>query len=89
MRSRPDTGCSTVPSVSTLENLTRSPLIALDRDTDYGNEKGAGAGIKQALDEGIVKREELVIVSKLWNTFHEKERVEPIARQQLEWWGIE
>jgi len=36
-----------------------------------------------------VKREDLVIVSKLWNTFHEKERVEPITRQQLEWWGID
>ncbi|KAF9479456.1 D-xylose reductase [Pholiota conissans] len=56
---------------------------------DYGNEKEAGAGIKRALDEGIVKREELTIVSKLWNTFHEKERVEPITRQQLEWWGID
>ncbi|KAF9525239.1 D-xylose reductase [Crepidotus variabilis] len=56
---------------------------------DYGNEKEAGKGVKKAIDEGIVKREDLVIVSKLWNTFHEKERVEPIVRQQLEWWGIE
>ncbi|KAF9483224.1 D-xylose reductase [Pholiota conissans] len=55
---------------------------------DYGNEKEAGVGIKRAIDEGIVKREDLIIVSKLWNTFHEKERVEPITRQQLEWWGI-
>jgi len=56
---------------------------------DYGNEKEAGVGVKRAIDEGIVKREDLVIVSKLWNTFHEKERVEPIVRQQLEWWGID
>jgi D-xylose reductase len=56
---------------------------------DYGNEKEAGVGVKRAIDEGIVKREDLVIVSKLWNTFHEKERVEPIVRQQLEWWGLE
>jgi len=56
---------------------------------DYGNEKEAGLGIKRAIDEGIVKREDLIIVSKLWNTFHEKERVEPIVRQQLEWWGID
>ncbi|PPQ94399.1 hypothetical protein CVT25_002487 [Psilocybe cyanescens] len=56
---------------------------------DYGNEKEAGVGVKRAIDEGIVKREDLTIVSKLWNTFHEKERVEPIVRQQLEWWGLE
>ncbi|KAF8908558.1 D-xylose reductase [Gymnopilus junonius] len=56
---------------------------------DYGNEKEAGQGVKRAIDEGLVKREDLVIVSKLWNTFHEKERVEPIVRQQLEWWGID
>lgn len=58
-------------------------------DSDYGNEKEAGVGVKRAIDEGIVKREDLVIVSKLWNTFHEKERVEPITREQLKWWGIE
>lgn len=56
---------------------------------DYGNEKEAGDGIKRAIDEGLVKREELTIVSKLWNTFHEKEHVLPITKQQLEWWGIE
>jgi len=57
--------------------------------SDYGNEKEAGQGVKRAIDEGLVKREDLVIVSKLWNTFHEKERVVPIVKQQLEWWGLE
>jgi D-xylose reductase len=36
-----------------------------------------------------VKREELFIVSKLWNTFHDAERVEPIVKKQLADWGIE
>ena len=27
-----------------------------------------GEGIKKAIDEGIVKREDLFVVSKLWNT---------------------
>jgi D-xylose reductase len=56
---------------------------------DYGNEKEAGQGVKRAIDEGLVKRSDLFITSKLWNTFHEKERVEPITRKQLEWWGLE
>jgi D-xylose reductase len=36
-----------------------------------------------------VKREELFIVSKLWNTFHDGDRVEPIVRKQLADWGLE
>lgn len=63
--------------------------MTISINADYGNEKEAGVGVKRAIDEGIVKREDLVIASKLWNTFHEKERVEPITREQLNWWGIE
>jgi len=58
-------------------------------EIDYGNEKEAGRGVKRAIDEGLVKREDLFISSKLWNTFHEKERVKSIAKTQLEWWGLE
>lgn len=70
-------------------NAIKAGYRLFDGAFDYGNEKGAGKGVKRAIDEGIVKREDLTIVSKLWNTFHEKERVEPIVRQQLEWWGLE
>ncbi|ODQ60791.1 hypothetical protein WICANDRAFT_40273 [Wickerhamomyces anomalus NRRL Y-366-8] len=48
---------------------------AFDGATDYGNEVEVGQGIKKALDEGLVKREELVIISKLWNTFHHPKNV--------------
>lgn len=57
--------------------------------TDYGNEVEAGQGIARAIKEGIVKREELFIVSKLWNTFHDGDKVEPIVRKQLADWGID
>lgn len=36
-----------------------------------------------------MKREELFIVSKLWNTFHDGDKVEPIVRKQLADWGID
>jgi D-xylose reductase len=36
-----------------------------------------------------VKREELFIVSKLWNSFHDGDKVEPICRKQLADWGVD
>ncbi|KAK5657104.1 hypothetical protein OQA88_3632 [Cercophora sp. LCS_1] len=60
-----------------------------DGACDYGNEVECGQGVARAIAEGIVKREELFIVSKLWNTFHDGERVEPIVRKQLADWGID
>jgi D-xylose reductase len=60
-----------------------------DAAADYGNEVEAGQGIARAIKEGIVKREELFIVSKLWNTYHDRERVEPMVRKQLKDWGLD
>ncbi|KAL4785334.1 NADP-dependent oxidoreductase domain-containing protein [Aspergillus varians] len=60
-----------------------------DGACDYGNEVEAGQGVARAISEGIVKREELFIVSKLWNSFHDGDRVEPIARKQLADWGVD
>ncbi|OJK00991.1 hypothetical protein ASPACDRAFT_77840 [Aspergillus aculeatus ATCC 16872] len=60
-----------------------------DGACDYGNETEAGQGVARAIADGLVKREELFIVSKLWNSFHDAERVEPIARKQLQDWGLE
>ncbi|XP_074270845.1 aldo-keto reductase family 4 member C8-like [Silene latifolia] len=41
----------------------------------YQNEKQIGQVLKQLFDEGVVKREELFITSKLWNFDHEPEDV--------------
>ncbi|CAG7999732.1 unnamed protein product [Penicillium nalgiovense] len=60
-----------------------------DGACDYGNEVEAGQGVARAIKEGIVKREDLFIVSKLWNSFHEADKVEPIARKQLADWGVD
>lgn len=56
-------------------NAIKNGYRAFDGATDYGNEVEVGQGFKRALDEGIVKREELFIVSKLWNTFHHPKNV--------------
>ena len=54
-----------------------------DSASDYGNEKEVGEGIKRAIDEGLCTREELWVTSKLWNTYHAKEHVQPAIEKTL------
>ncbi|KAB8349876.1 hypothetical protein FH972_023889 [Carpinus fangiana] len=67
----------------------QSSFNATNTSTDYGNEKEAGEGINRAIKDGLVKREDLFIVSKLWNSFHDKEQVKPICKRQLADYGID
>lgn len=73
----------------TVYNAIKTGYRLFDGACDYGNEVEAGQGVARAIKDGLVTREELFIVSKLWNTFHDKEQVEPITRKQLADWGIE
>lgn len=49
----------------------------------YGNEEQVGEAVKQKIKEGVVKREELFITSKLWCTDHKKESVIPALKKTL------
>jgi len=55
----------------------------LDSAADYGNEVEVGAGIAQALEQGLCQREELWITSKLWNTYHRPEHVRAACEKSL------
>ncbi|KXT17496.1 hypothetical protein AC579_3218 [Pseudocercospora musae] len=70
-------------------NAIKTGYRLFDGACDYGNEKEAGEGVARAIKDGLVKREDLFIVSKLWNSFHDKERVAPITDKQLKDWGID
>ncbi|KAM5532857.1 hypothetical protein V8D89_013498 [Ganoderma adspersum] len=60
----------------------------IDGACDYGNEKECGDGLRKAIDEGIVERRDVWVVSKLWNTFHRKEHVTEAVKRSLADWGV-
>ena len=41
----------------------------------YGNEPEIGEVFSKVFSEGVIKREDVFITSKLWNTFHRAEEV--------------
>ena len=47
----------------------------IDTANDYANEHVIGEALAELFSEGVVKREELFIQCKLWNTNHRKEHV--------------
>jgi len=60
----------------------------IDGAADYGNEKEAGEGVRRAIDEGIIKREDIFITTKIWNTNHSFDHVKAACKKQLEDWGV-
>ena len=54
----------------------------IDTASKYENEVEVGKGINKAINEGIVKREDLFVVTKMWP--NEKEDPEKALRQSLE-----
>lgn len=56
----------------------------IDTAPVYGNQMEIGQALKDAVNEGDIKRENLFITSKLWNDAHAKEDVLPALRETLE-----
>lgn len=54
----------------------------------YGNESEVGAGLKVKFDAGL-KREDVFIVSKLWNNAHKKENVRAACEKTLKDLGLQ
>jgi len=73
----------------TVKNALATGYLLIDCACDYGNEKQVGQGLKQAFAEGIVKREEVWVTSKLWNTYHARDHVKMACKKTLEDLGLD
>eukprot|EP01084_Bolivina_argentea_P186874 322013_1 len=73
---------------SAVEYALKIGYRLIDAAAIYGNEKEVGAGISAALAAGI-KREDIFITSKLWNTKHAEGDVVPSLKKTLSDLGLE
>ncbi|KAI0023728.1 aldo/keto reductase [Xylariomycetidae sp. FL0641] len=73
----------------TVYNAIKTGYRLFDGACDYGNEKECGEGVARAIADGLVKREDLFITSKLWPTFEDADKVEGACRRSLADWGLE
>ncbi len=55
----------------------------------YGNETEIGLALKDAMVAGDVRRSELWITSKLWNTAHKEQQVKPALEKSLTKLGLD
>ena len=55
----------------------------------YGNQKQIGLAIKECIQDGLVKREDLVITSKLYHTCHQPNLVKKQLDDILEETGLD
>lgn len=54
-----------------------------DCAADYGNEAEVGTGLAAAFSEGLCRREDVWVTSKLWNTYHEPKHVRAACERSL------
>src|ERR1700729_3962331 len=84
----PALGCGTlIPDPVQTLAATRDALAAGFRHFDcaerYRNEREVGTALQAGLAAGGIAREDVFVTSKLWNTNHRPERVEPAFEASL------
>src|SRR5271167_4544997 len=76
-----------IPDPVATNNATTAALEAgfrlLDTAERYRTEKEVGEGIQDVLKSGKIKREDIFVITKLWNTNHRPERVKPAFEASL------
>jgi alcohol dehydrogenase (NADP+) len=81
-----------IPDPAVTITATRDALDAGFRHVDcaerYRNEREVGAALQAGLAAGHIAREEIFVTTKLWNSNHRPERVEPAFEASLERLGL-
>jgi len=82
-----------IPDAAETITATRDALEAGFRHFDcaerYRNEREVGEALQAGLAAGRIAREDIFVTSKLWNTNHRPERVEPAFEASLKRLGLE
>jgi len=77
-----------IPDPTVTKTATRDALEAGFRHFDcaerYGNEREVGEMLQAGLAAGGIAREDIFVTTKLWNTNHRPERVEPAFEASLD-----
>ncbi|KAI8387990.1 xylose reductase [Radiomyces spectabilis] len=68
----------------TIYNAIKTGYRLIDSAANYKNEEGIGKGIQMAIKDGLVRRQDLFVTTKLWSTYHKKEHVRKALEKQLE-----
>lgn len=81
-----------IPDPAETMAATRDALEAGFRHFDcaerYGNEREVGKALQAGLAAGRISREDIFVATKLWNTNHRPERVEPAFEASLDRLGL-
>jgi aldehyde reductase len=81
-----------IPDPAVTKTATRDALAAGFRHFDcaerYRNERAVGEALQEGLAAAGIAREDLFLTTKLWNTNHRPERVEPAFEASLDRLGI-
>ena len=81
-----------IPDPAVTITATRDALEAGFRHFDcaerYGNEREVGRALGAGLAAGAIAREDIFVTTKLWNTNHRPERVEPAFEASLARLGL-
>src|SRR6202166_2225449 len=81
-----------IPAPAVTITATRDALEAGFRHFDcaerYGNEREVGRALQAGLAAGGIAREDIFVTTKLWNSNHRPERVEPAFEASLDRLGL-